>query len=373
MHKTSSKKILIAAGGTGGHLFPAQALAEQLLKRNTDFELFFAGAKLSTNIYFDKEKFRFYDIASTTPFRGNLLTALRSIAILIKGITESFRLFSKEKPDLVVGFGSFHVFPLLCVAVIMRTPIVLFESNAIPGKVVRLFSKKAKLTGVYFSDARNYLKGCTVDVEIPVKLATAVPISKQQARKQLNLDPDKMTLLVFGGSQGARGINKNILEVLPLLKKENLSLQLIHLTGCEETVAKVTQLCNQLGISCCVKKFETQMAIAWGAADAVICRAGAMTLAELLHHEVPGILIPYPAASDQHQLKNALFLEKTVGGAVHLIESAITPGLLSKTVLEFAEPLSSKCSAMKLAIKNYKIQQKRDDLCELISRLITNE
>lgn len=364
------KKILIAAGGTGGHLFPAQALAEQLLNANPDIELFFAGAKLSTNAYFDKDKFRFYDVTSTTPFRGNLIKALKSVGILIKGIRESIRLLSKETPVLIAGFGSFHVFPLLCAAVIKRIPIVLFESNAIPGKVVRLFSKKAKLTGIYFSGARNYLKGYSVDVEIPVRAGVDVPISKQEARKQLNLEPDAMTLLVFGGSQGAKGINNTIIGMLPLLKKENLTVQLVHLTGCEQTVIEVSELCNRLGINCYVKKFESQMALAWGAADAVICRAGAMTLAELLQHEVPGILIPYPSASDQHQLKNALFLENQVGGAVHLIESILTPDLLAKTVLELAAPLSSKAIAMKQAIKNYKTQHKRDNLCRLISELI---
>ncbi len=149
-----AKKILFAAGGTGGHLFPAQALAEQLM--GDSVELLFAGARLSQNAYFDKTKFPYHDIASTTPFRGGVLKALKSTGILIKGIRESLRLLSQEKPDLVVGFGSFHAFPVLCAAVLKKIPLVLFESNAIPGKVIRLFSKRAVFDSEFtFPKRRN--------------------------------------------------------------------------------------------------------------------------------------------------------------------------------------------------------------------------
>ncbi len=363
-------KILIAAGGTGGHLFPAQTLSDQLLKEHPDLELFFAGAKLSSNAYFDQKKFRFYDIASTTPFRGGPLAVLKSIGVLINGIKESVHLLSKEKPMLIVGFGSFHVFPILFAAVIKKIPIVLFESNAIPGKVVRLFSKKAQWTGIYFSAAKDYLKGATHEVEIPTRVETNLCISKQEARRRFGLNPDTPTLLIFGGSQGAQEINNKILQMLSLLKNEKLSFQLIHLTGCDAMAMRVEQCCNELGITCYAKKFEKRMEVAWEAADIVVCRSGAMTLAELLFHEVPGVLIPYPFASDQHQLKNALFIEKNVGGSMHLLESALTPELLTKTVKELIEPHSSRAKGMKKAIQNYKSQQKKQDLSRLILELL---
>ncbi len=358
-------KILIAAGGTGGHLFPAQALAEQLLEKNADIELFFAGAKLSTNAYLDKERFRFVEIASMTPFRGNLIKAFVSMGILLKGIKQSCQLLSKEKPHLVVGFGSFHVFPLLCAARLLKIPYFLFESNAIPGKVVRLFSKRARLTGVYFSEAKHTLKGKTAQVEIPTKKTASSNFSKQQAREQLHLNTDLTTLLIFGGSQGAQGINKQVLSMLPLLQT-HVRFQIIHLTGSEETAQQSSELCLSLGIPCYAKKFEKNMDILWKAADVAICRAGAMTLSELLAHEVPGLLIPFPAASDQHQLKNALVLEKNVGGAIHLVESTLTPEKLLATILPLVDPHSAKSSEMKAAIKHYKTHEKRADFCRLI-------
>ena len=360
------KKVVFAAGGTGGHLFPAQALAEQLLKTQ-DIELLFAAAKLGDNAYFDKTKFAFKDIQSTTPFRGSLLKAFKSIGTLLKGIRESMQLLKQQRPDVVIGFGSFHSFPVLCAAMLKRIPIILFESNAIPGKVVRLFSPRALLTGIFFAEAKNHLKGKTVEVEIPKKAASAT-VSQQEARQAFQLDPDRLTLLVFGGSQGAKVINKQVLELIPLLHQKNLSFQLIHCTGSKEMAQEVANLCKSLNIPCHVKEFEAQMDIAWSAADIVICRAGAMTLSELLHHEVPGILIPYPFAADQHQLKNALFLEKKVGGAVHLLEGSLNAELLFKTLLPLVS--SDSRGKMKMAIKSFKAQQKKADLGSLILEML---
>jgi UDP-N-acetylglucosamine--N-acetylmuramyl-(pentapeptide) pyrophosphoryl-undecaprenol N-acetylglucosamine transferase len=352
-----SKKILMAAGGTGGHLFPAQALAEQLLEEDPSIELFFAGARLSTNTYLDRERFRFYDVASATPFRGSVLKALLT---LLKGVKESYALLSKEKPTLVVGFGSFHVFPLLLAAVLKRVPLVLFESNAIPGKVVRLFSKRAKWTGIYFSTAKEYLNGEIVEVEIPS--SQRLPLSKQQACEELHLDPHLKTLLVFGGSQGAQKINQQLLATLPLLKQQGLCFQLIHLTGCSNTASATSALCQELAIPCYSQTFEKRMDLVWAATDFAICRAGAMTLSELLCNEVPSILIPYPTASDQHQLKNARFMQTQVGGATVMLESEVTPELLCQEVIKLSD------LKLKTAIKQFKAEQKKEDFCKLILR-----
>src|SRR5262249_19297128 len=161
----------------------------------------------------------------------------------------------------------------------------------------RLFSRKARFTGIYFSEARKYLKGKIVDVEIPKRTEGSSPrLDPQEARSLWGLDPDVATLLVFGGSQGAKGINEAVCGLLPLLSSAKLPVQLLHFTGDECMAAKMSQLCHSLGISSYVKKFEPQMHIAWSAADIVVCRAGAMTLSELLRYEVPGVLVPYPKA-----------------------------------------------------------------------------
>ncbi len=364
------KKVLFAAGGTGGHLFPAQALAEQLNFENGEIEPFFAGAHLSKNVYFEK-RFPHFDIVSMTPFSRSLFKALKSVFVLFKGVIESYRLLSKEKPVLVVGFGSFHVFPLLCAAYLKRIPLVLFESNAIPGKVIALFSKRAHFTGVYFEQAKQHLKGKTIEVEIPMRKKTQdLNLTKEEARLQMELDPHLPTLLVFGGSQGAKAINNAILGLLPLLKKEKLPFQLIHLTGNQEVALETSVLCKELGISCYVKKFEPRMDRAWIASDVVICRSGAMTLSELMHYQVPGILIPYPFAADQHQLKNALFLEKKVGGALHIVESELNSQILSIALLPLLCDKSKKRQEFVDAIAHFKTQQTKENFGNLIQEIL---
>jgi UDP-N-acetylglucosamine--N-acetylmuramyl-(pentapeptide) pyrophosphoryl-undecaprenol N-acetylglucosamine transferase len=366
------KKILFAAGGTGGHLFPAQALAEQIQGECSGIDVLFAGAKLSSNVYFDQERFRCFDVASMTPFRGGFFRRIRSLGALIQGILEGLRLISEEKPDLVVGFGSFHAFPVLCAAVLKNIPLILFESNAMPGKVVRLFSRRAQFTGIYFSEARKYLKGKIVDVEIPKRAMQGAlrHLDPQAARSLWGLDPDVVTLLVFGGSQGARRINEAVCGLLPLLSYAKLPVQLLHFTGDECMADKVSQLCHSLGIASYVKKFEPQMHVAWSAADIVLCRAGAMTLSELLDNEVPGVLVPYPKASEGHQLKNALFLEKQVGGAVLVEEGSLTPESLFHALIPLLVKGVPEREALKKAIVDFKAAQKKADLCRLIQELL---
>lgn len=363
-------KIIFAAGGTGGHLFPAQGLAEQILKIKPEMELLFAGANLSDNVHFDQTKFHCCDIASTTPFRGNIFNLFKSIGTLLCGIVESLSLLSEKKPDLVIGFGSFHAFPILCAAVIKKIPILLFESNSVPGKVIRLFSKKALVTGIYFEEAKYALKGKTVEVEIPIRNPHSRRLIPQaEARMRLGLQPDLPTVLIFGGSQGAKQINKLALELLPMLKKE-ISFQLIHLTGDEEIAKKVSLHCESLKITCYSKKFETQMDIVWNAADIAVCRSGAMTLSELLYYAVPAILIPYPFAADQHQLKNALFLEQKVGGAIHYPETVVSAKLLSEKILDLTRMNSPERVKMKNALKMFKAAQKKEELSQLVIKIL---
>ncbi len=364
------KKLIFAAGGTGGHLFPAQALAEQLQKKNKDLELLFAGAKLSSNAYFDKTQFAFRDISSATPFGKNLLKAFRSFLSLLKGIRESYALLSEQKPALVVGFGSFHCFPVLFAAARKKVPILLFESNRIPGKVIKFFSRKALFTAVYFHDAKEQLSGKTIEVEIPANVEARQRIDVEKAREALGLKADLPTLLIFGGSQGAKNINHHITELLPLLKKDNLSFQLIHLTGNDETAERVAQLCRTLNIFCYVKKFEKKMNLVWSAADIAICRSGAMTISELIHFEVPSILVPYPFLKDQHQLANALFVEKKVGGALHFPENTISACSLAETVKKLLSADSAEKFKMKEAIVSFKAKKSSEELATLIIEVL---
>ena len=363
--RAKPKKILFAAGGTGGHLFPAQALAELIQRQNHRLHLLFAGAGLSQSAYFDRSKFSFREIQSSSFFCGKWLQRFRSIGGLLKGVLQSIKLLTQESPDLIIGFGSHHAFPILCAAVFKRIPLVLFESNAIPGKVIRLFSKSALFTAIHFPETVRYLKGKTVAVDIPsLKLRNTT--SPREARRHFQLDSERFTLLVFGGSQGAKGINQHLIELIPRLVRKGVDFQLIHLTGNDETTAETQALCRQYSIPSYIRKFETQMDLAWSAADLALCRAGAATLSELIYFETPGLLIPYPYAADQHQLKNAQFVAKTIGGVRVFYEKSFALEELEKAISDCALPQSVEREAMKKSLHDLKLKQVKSDLVALI-------
>lgn len=316
--KTLQKRLLIAAGGTGGHVFPAQELAKKLIQEETDIDILFAASGLSSSRFFAKQEFKYKDIPSVSPFGRGLRHLVVSLCILIKGLVKSIYILHKFKPELIVGFGSFHVVPVLLAALLQRIPIILFESNCYPGKVNRFFSRFAKVSLILFEPAKEYLHGQVERVEMLSSEQKSIGVV--EARMYFGLQPDRNTLLVFGGSQGAQAINQIVKDALVL---QETDLQIIHLAGSEELAEILRRNYIKHRISACVKSFEGNMELAWVAADLAICRAGALTLAEIIAYEVPAILIPFPRSSEQHQLKNARFFEEKIGGGICCEEGSI--------------------------------------------------
>ena len=298
------KKVLIAAGGTAGHLFPAQQLAEKL----GDCKVFFAGHHLEKSPYFQKKRFRFFDVVSAP-------LGWRFLGALFPGLWKAIGLMRREKPDVVVGFGSFHTVPVLLAAVFFRKPIILYEPNRSMGKVNQLFAPFAKKIAVQFLNHERY-----TPIPFFPWIGKKLP-EKRAAKEAYGLDPNQSTVLIFGGSQGAKFLN----ETLPNVA---LQAQVIHLTGKEsETVAKRYE---EKGIRAVVKPFESNMTLAYAAADFAICRSGAGTVAELIRYGVPSILIPYPFAYG-HQELNALYI-KNLGGGDVLLQNEATPEEIARRI-----------------------------------------
>ncbi|HKY99593.1 MAG TPA: undecaprenyldiphospho-muramoylpentapeptide beta-N-acetylglucosaminyltransferase [Rhabdochlamydiaceae bacterium] len=370
MKQPKNKKILIAAGGTGGHLFPAQALADALLKKEERMEVLFAGKGLTGNRYFHRDKFLFRDISSATPFSGNLAAIIRSLWGIVQGVRQAMLVLREFQPDLIVGFGSFHTFPVLVAALLKKIPIALFEPNSIPGKVNRLFSRFAVLSAVQFTEATHHMRGPTVEVSIPLwQKGEHNNMKAEEARHYFGLKPDIATLLVFGGSQGASSINHIVCGALEAMQGRK-KLQIIHVTGRSEDTVEVENFYRKLGILACVKDFETKMSCAWRAADFAICRAGAATLGELIAFEVPAILIPFPRAADDHQTRNALFLEKYVHGGIHMPEALLNVHKLSSALELMLSSEDSGIYAKRQAIRAFKAQKEKGDLCSVIHKLL---
>jgi UDP-N-acetylglucosamine--N-acetylmuramyl-(pentapeptide) pyrophosphoryl-undecaprenol N-acetylglucosamine transferase len=209
------KKIIIAAGGSGGHLYPATGLARQLLDQGNNVDLLFVASGLANNPFFDREQFPYREITSGTFARRSLLTALRSCKNIAGGYLQSRKILKNYEPDLVIGFGSYHSFPLLLGAHSLGIPIALHEQNSKPGRVIRFFSGRALLTGVYFPSAISQLKGKCIELAMPLREG----YTKENCRRELaceyfGLEPNKMTVLVFGGSQGAKAINHIVSQAL---------------------------------------------------------------------------------------------------------------------------------------------------------------
>lgn len=336
------KRILFAVGGTGGHLFPAQALARELKEEE---EILFAGHGLLANRYFHKELFPYREIPSSTPRKD-----IHSWMTIGKGAAKSWQLFKEFAPTLVIGFGSFHSFPLLLVAWLQNIPYVLFESNATAGQVNRLFASQAMGIAIQFEEASASLKGQGVVVNVPIWCKEKT-ITCEEARLHYGLHPNRQTLLVFGGSQGADAINRAVIEM-------NSSFQVIHFTG--DRVEEVRSHYEKKGIPAHVAAFESHMQRAYLAADLAICRAGAVTLAELLAFELPALLIPWPGAVDNHQEKNAKVFADRIQGGRWLAQKELSPKKLSALVEEI------DLSQMKQNLMMYKKSTPRETLAKWI-------
>lgn len=359
-----ASRVLITAGGTGGHLFPAQALANQLRARG-DIDICFAGKGLSHSPYFDRNSFFFRDIASSAVISRNPFSIVKGCMAIGLGLMQSMQLLKQYHPSVVVGFGSYHTVPVLLSALGQGIPVILHEANSMPGRVNRWLSPYAKEVAIQFPAAARHFTCNTTEVALPLRKGYCKEeVNRYEALAYYGFSPDLPTLLVVGGSQGAQALNKAIEESIPSLKQ--LHLQVIHLTGREEIAEQLRIRYHANGIKSCVKSFEMHMEMAWRVADAFIGRAGAGTIAEAIAFEVPGILIPYPHATDHHQETNAELLVKTIGAAMLLLEAHLNGETLSSSIVS----LYSGCilEQWRARLQNYRNRPSTVTLEEIVQR-----
>lgn len=284
------RPLFFAVGGTAGHLFPALAL-----KRRLNREVWLIGKGLKTNPYVADE-LNVIDISSAT-FSKRSPLALFKLGI---GFFQSLFHLVRLRPCAVIGFGSYHSLPLCFAAWALRIPLHLYEYNVKVGRANRWLSRFAKSTSVVFEESARELKS-RVHVVAPL-LHHQEKVSKEEAASYFGLDPNKKTLLIFGGSQGAVFMNRLACHLLkdPSFEK---SWQAIHLTGVGKEIS------HSRSGSLCSKAFEPRMDFAWSLADLALCRAGAGAICEALKFGVPLVAVPYPYARG-HQQPNGLLIEK---------------------------------------------------------------
>ena len=338
--------IVIAVGGTGGHVLPAGIIGRKLSER---FDVVYIGVGLSTNPFFDKEGSRYFDVEGAGLKKGALHCGLKNIS----GIRQARKLLRTLKPTFVIGFGSFHSFPVLAAAAYLGIPYDLFEFNVVPGLVNRLFSRGARNVFLHFAPKRKKIKGNITFIDYAFEDEKIY--RKEEALNHFGLQKDKKTILVFGGSQGAEAINDLMAKAAPLIKDE---YQILHFPGKESDLKKYY---DELHVTAHVHPFCNRMDLAWVAADIAICRSGAGALREILIYETPAILIPYPAAKDDHQTYNAKFIEE-LGAGICVRQNGLSSNDLIKTLIQIGENLP----LMKSAIQSHKERVKNPNFLALI-------
>lgn len=362
-----TKKVVITAGGTGGHLYPAQGLAQQLTKESAP-DLLFIGGGLGKNRCFDKNRFPFREIACSPLLSRNPLKCMRGIGNLIKGVCQSIAILKNYRPDVVVGFGSYYTASVILAARFLKIPIILHEANSVPGKANKWMASFASCIGVSFPITRSFFRGKTVEVDLPLREGYSLnQVEKQDALAYYGFSEHRHTLLICGGSQGAKAINQLIEQCTPIIK--SLSLQVIHLTGDPVKANVLQNLYHSKGIVAVVKGHETEMHMAWKAASAFIGRSGASTIAEAIEFEVPGILIPYPHATDGHQEKNADFLVDDVQGAWKKLEHTLTPEILSSLIANLFD--DNQLTSLKKRLQAHKRRPNQQTLSEVVQGYLT--
>jgi len=327
-------RVVIAGGGTGGHLYPGIAVARELLSRQPDAVVSFAGTAQGIEArVIPREGFPL-DLIRSSGVKGKSLAGrLRGAMLLPVSLLDSWRILSSRRPSLVMGVGGYSSGPVVMMAALRRMPTMLMEQNAVPGLTNRLLARIVKAAAVTYDSTQAFFGAKAFVSGNPVRpeFFRAAGPNQESARD----DTTSVTrVLVFGGSQGAHAINVAMVEAAPQLAAGQPPVRLTHQTG-ERDVEMVRTAYRQAGIQGEVEPFLYDMGRRLADADLIVCRAGATTLAEITAAGKPAILIPLPTATDDHQRKNAESLVK-VGAAELLLQSDASGAALAARVQALA-------------------------------------
>ena len=322
-------RVIIAAGGTGGHIFPGVAIAREFKRRDRSAVILFVGTArgLETKIVpregFDLELIRVGALKGVSLFER-----IKSLAGLPTSFLAALRILKRFKPDVVIGVGGYSSGPTLLMAALSRIPTMIVEPNAMPGFTNRMLARFVDAAALSFADAQKYFGDRGVVTGNPVRVDFAGLVRKARAA-QLNV-------LIFGGSQGARAINKAMIDALPLLAARQDRLAITHQTG-EADFEMVKRGYADAGFrNAEAKPFIHDMADQFERADVLICRSGATTAAEVAAAGKAAIFIPFPFATDDHQRRNAEAFER-VGAGRMILQKDLTPERLAEELVRLID------------------------------------
>lgn len=323
-------KLLIAGGGTGGHLFPGIAVAEEFLAADPANQVLFVGTERGIESRLLPRLGYRLECISASGLKGlGAFAKLKSVSRFLYGYAQSRRILKEFRPDLVLGVGGFASAPVVLAARGMGIRRFIHEQNAIPGLTNKLLGRFVEQVFISIEESRQYFPpGST--------LLTGNPLRKEIlgnvfCDKAVPFTGEQLRLLVFGGSAGAHRINTAMIEALPYLVGIREQLSITHQTG-EADSAEVRAVYAREDFSAEVAPFIDDMAAAYGNADLIVCRAGATTIAEVAACGKPCIFIPYPFAADDHQRRNAEALLKKDAGLM-VLERELTGESLAREIM----------------------------------------
>ena len=351
----SRKTVFISGGGTGGHLYPALVFGQTLKRLRPDLHVFYIGSNRVVEKKIMAEQGLAFSTLPVEGLKGRGWKKIYGFSLLPLAFIKSFFLLLKYRPSLVVGVGGFSSGPMVLTASLLGRPTLIMEQNALPGFTNRKLKRWADRVVVAFESSLTYFGEKAVALGNPVREEFYhLPEKKRE---------DRLTILLFGGSQGSKFLNEKMMASLPLLAGIKDRLQIYHQTG-EKDYERVASVYRAQGFEeAVVEKYFSPMPDYLALADLVLCRAGATTCAELIAANKPAILIPFAQAADNHQEYNARELEKA-GGAVVILERDLTPEILVRKIKHFLDNQEE----LKLMADNLK-KIKKENVADNIARL----
>lgn len=322
---------MIAAGGTGGHIYPGIAVAQEIMRRDANSQVRFVGTArgLETRLV-PQAGFELSLIDSAGLKNVGRIAQMRGLVLLPKSFLSALSLIRKFRPDVVVGAGGYVSGPVVLMAALTGRRTLVMESNALPGWTNRKLARFVDRAAVSFEQALPFFRGKGVVTGNPVRREFFEIPPKQR-------EPGKFSLLIFGGSQGARAINEGMIAALPALDGLKSTLRIKHQTGPAD-FEKVKSAYTAAGWNeqADVRSYIDNIMADFAAADLVICRAGATTTAELIAAGKASIMIPFPFAADDHQRKNAEALE-AAGASRMILQKDLSGERLATEIRVFVE------------------------------------
>jgi UDP-N-acetylglucosamine--N-acetylmuramyl-(pentapeptide) pyrophosphoryl-undecaprenol N-acetylglucosamine transferase len=326
-------RVVIAGGGTGGHLFPGIAIARELLARRPEALVSFAGtAKGIEARVVPREGFPL-DLLRSAGLKGRSpLAVVRGVALLPLSFSDAWRIISRRKPDLVIGVGGYSSGPVVLIAALRRRPTMLAEQNAVPGLTNRILSRVVSAAAVTFDSTMSFFGRRGFVAGNPVR-PEFFSVDVRPAGGSQDAAVRRPRVLIFGGSQGAHAINVAMVEAAPQLAADG-GVDITHQTG-ERDVDLVRLAYRNAGLEARVEPFLYAMDREMKEADVIVSRAGSTSIAELTAVGRAAILIPLPTATDDHQTKNAEVLARA-GAAEMIPQKDLTGGVLASRILQLA-------------------------------------